>query len=304
MLLGKTNLSEWANFRSNESSSGWSGRGGQTRNPYMLDRSPCGSSSGSGAAIAANLAAIAIGTETDGSIVCPSSVNGIVGIKPTLGLVSRNGIIPIAASQDTAGPMCRTVADAAAVLTVIVGTDKEDTITSQAAKGAGDYTKVLKADGLKGKRIGVVRQYFERNASVDKLMEEQIKILKSAGAEIVDVQFPTMQKFGDAEYEVLLYEFKDGLNRYLANRGGQYRTLKDLIAFNEQNAAKEMPYFGQDIFIKAEEKDTLESREYRLALLQSKVMTQDQGIDAGRDKDKLDADEILNQLREGQKAAN
>ena len=289
VILGKTNLSEWANFRSSNSSSGWSGRGGQTRNPYILDRSPCGSSSGSGAAIAANLAAIAIGTETDGSILCPSSVNGIVGLKPTLGLVSRSGIIPIAHSQDTAGPMTRTVTDAAILLGAIVGADASDSITSQASKGEKDYTKFLKKDGLKGKKIGVMRQYFGRNERVDKLMETQIQVLKDGGAEVSDIQFPTFEKFGDAEFEVLLYEFKADLNKYLAGRGGNNKTLADLIKFNEANKDKEMPYFGQDIFTKAEEKGDLETRAYRLALLQSKVLTQDQGIDAVMDKTKLDA---------------
>jgi amidase len=289
IILGKTNLSEWANFRSESSSSGWSGRGGQTHNPYILDRNPCGSSSGTGAAIAANLAAIGIGTETDGSIVCPSSINGLVGIKPTLGLVSRSGIIPIAHSQDTAGPMTRTVTDAAILLGAIVGADKSDSATSQATKGEKDYTKFLNKDGLKGARIGVARQYFGRNERVDKLLENQLTILKNGGATLVDVQFPNLQKAGDPEFEVLLYEFKADLNKYLANRGGKYQTLTDLIKFNEDNKDKEMPYFGQEIFIKAEAKGNLEDRAYRLALLQSKVLTQEQGIDAVMDKDKLDA---------------
>jgi amidase len=289
VILGKTNLSEWANFRSNDSSSGWSARGGQTRNPYILDRTPCGSSSGSGAAIAANLAAVAIGTETDGSIVCPASINGIVGIKPTLGLVSRSGIIPIAHSQDTAGPMTRTVADAVAVLSAIVGMDANDSITSQSTKGAKDYSVFLKKDGLKGKKIGVMRQYFGRNERVDKVMETNILALKDGGAEVIDITVPTFGKFGDAEFEVLLYEFKADVHKYLETRGGQYKTLADLIKFNEANREKEMPYFGQDIFIKAEEKGDLETRAYRLALLQSKVLTQDQGIDAAMDKHKLNA---------------
>ncbi len=289
IILGKTNLSEWANFRSESSSSGWSGRGGQTHNPYILDRNPCGSSSGTGAAIAANLAAIGIGTETDGSIVCPSSINGLVGIKPTLGLVSRSGIIPIAHSQDTAGPMTRTVTDAAILLGTIVGADKSDSATSQANKGEKDYTKFLNKDGLKGARIGVARQYFGRNARVDALLENQLTILKNGGATLVDVQFPNLQKAGDPEFEVLLYEFKADLNKYLANRGGKYRTLADLIKFNDDNKDKEMPYFGQELFIKAEAKGTLEDRAYRLALLQSKVLTQEQGIDAVMNKDRLDA---------------
>lgn len=289
VILGKTNLSEWANFRSAKSSSGWSGRGGQTHNPYILDRNPCGSSAGSGAAIAAGLAAIAVGTETDGSIICPSATCGIVGIKPTLGLVSRSGIIPIAHSQDTAGPMTRTVADAAAMLSVMAGSDPDDPITSQAAKGKKDYTQFLKKDGLKGMRIGVARQYFGRNDKVDKVIEPQLKVLKDGGATLIDVTFPKLSDFGDAEYSVLLYEFKADLNKYLAGRGGANKTLKDLIEFNEKNADKEMPYFGQEIFLQAQEKGDLTERAYQIALLQSKLMTQDEGIDAVMDKDKLDA---------------
>ncbi len=289
VILGKTNLSEWANFRSSKSSSGWSGRGGQTHNPYILDRNPCGSSSGSGSAIAASLAAIAVGTETDGSIICPSSTCGIVGIKPTLGLVSRSGVIPIAHSQDTAGPMCRTVADAAALLTVLAGSDASDPITAQAAKEKKDYTQFLKKDGLKGMRIGVGRQYFGKNDKVDKLIEPHLKVLKDGGATLVDVTFPKLTNFGDAEFEVLLYEFKEDLNKYLARRGGSMRTLKDLIAFNDKNANKELPYFGQEIFIQTQEKGDLNDRVYRIALLQSKLMTQEEGIDGVMDKDKLDA---------------
>ncbi|HQZ98093.1 MAG TPA: amidase [Pyrinomonadaceae bacterium] len=290
VILGKTNLSEWANFRSLKSSSGWSGRGGQTRNPYILDRNPCGSSSGSGSAIAANLAAIAVGTETDGSIVCPSATCGLVGIKPTLGLVSRSGIIPIAHSQDTAGPMTRTVADAAAMLNVLVGADPNDELTTARGKWErADYTASLKKDGLKGMRIGVARQYFGRNAKVDKLIEPLLQVLKNGGASLIDVTFPKLQDFGDAEYDVLLYEFKEDLNKYLAKRGGANRSLKDLIAFNEKNADREMPYFGQEIFLQAEAKGGLNDSAYKIALLQSKLMTQEQGIDAVMDKDKLDA---------------
>lgn len=288
IILGKTNLSEWANFRSSNSSSGWSGRGGQTRNPYLLDRSPCGSSSGSGASIAANLAAVAVGTETDGSIVCPSSICGLVGIKPTLGLVSRSGIIPISHSQDTAGPMTRTVADAAILLTALVGADAKDSAT-KTAKIEKDYTQFLQKDGLKGARIGVARDYFGRSETVDKLMNDALDAMKNAGAILIDVTFPTLRQFGDAEYEVLLFEFKADLNQYLAQRGGKYRTLADLIKFNEENREKEMPYFGQEIFIQAEAKNDLEDRAYRLALLQSKVLTQDKGIDAVIKKDNLDA---------------
>ena len=288
VILGKTNLSEWANFRSTKSSSGWSGRGGQTHNPYILDRNPCGSSSGSGSAIAANLAAVAVGTETDGSIICPSSTCGIVGIKPTLGLVSRSGVIPIAHSQDTAGPMARTVADAAALLSVLVGADPNDAITTQ-AKAEKDYTQFLQKDGLKGMKIGVARQYFGRNDKVDKLIEPHLQVLKGGGATLVDIQFPKLNDFGDAEYQVLLYEFKEDLNKYLAARGGQHKTLKDLIDFNNANAEKEMPYFGQEIFIQAEAKADLNDRAYRLALLQTKLLTQEQGIDGVMNDNKLDA---------------
>ncbi len=290
VLLGKTNLSEWANFRSENSSSGWSGRGGQTRNPYILDRSPCGSSSGSGVAVAANLTAVAIGTETNGSVVCPASINGIVGIKPTLGLISRSGIIPIAHSQDTAGPMARTVSDAVILLNAMVGEDKKDSITSEfSSKGKTDYTKFLDKNGLKGAKIGVVRQYFGRNERLDELMKQNLKQLEQNGAELKDVNFPTLQDFGDDSYEVLLYEFKADLNKYLAERGGKYNTLEKLIEFNKQNADKEMPYFMQEIFEKAQAKKDLTDREYRLALLTSKVLSQDKGIDAVLDKDKLDA---------------
>ncbi len=289
VILGKTNLSEWANFRSTKSSSGWSGRGGQTHNPYILDRNACGSSSGSGVAISANLAAIAVGTETDGSIVCPAAMSGIVGIKPTLGLISRSGIIPIAHSQDTAGPMTRTVADAAVLLTVLAGMDSSDSITSLAVKEKKDYTQFLQKDGLKGMKIGVARQFFSRNSKVDKLIEPQLQILKDGGATLIDVEFPKLRDFDDAEYEVLLYEFKADLNKYLSERGGQYKSLKDLIAFNEKNADKEMPYFGQEIFIAAEAKGDLNERAYQIALLQSKLMTQEQGIDSVMDKHKIDA---------------
>ena len=289
VIIGKTNLSEWANFRSTHSSSGWSGRGGQTHNPYILDRNPCGSSSGSGAAIAASLATIAVGTETDGSVICPSATCGIVGIKPTLGLVSRSGIIPIAHSQDTAGPMCRTVADAAVLLTILAGADPNDAITSVATAQKKDYTQFLQKDGLRSMKIGVARQFWGRNDKVDKLIEPQLRVLKDGGATLVDVEFPKLQNFGHAEFDVLLYEFKEDLNKYLAGRGGQYKSLKDLIDFNNNNADKEMPYFGQEIFIQAEAKAGLEDRAYRLALLQSKLMTQEQGIDGAAAKYGVDA---------------
>jgi amidase len=289
VILGKTNLSEWANFRSTKSSSGWSGRGGQTHNPYILDRNPCGSSAGTGSAIAANLATLGIGTETDGSILCPSATCGIVGIKPTLGLVSRSGIIPIAHSQDTAGPMCRTVSDAAILLGILVGADKNDSITSQAAKGEKDYAKFLKKDGLRGKRIGVARQIFGRNAKIDGVIEPHLQMFKDGGAVLVDADFPTNGKFGDAEFDVLLYEFKADLNKYLTKRGGKHKNLADLIKFNEENKEKEMPFFAQEIFYMAEKKGDLSDRAYRLALQKSKLLTQTQGIDAVMDKNKLDA---------------
>ncbi len=289
VILGKTNLSEWANFRSTKSSSGWSGRGGQTHNPYILDRNPCGSSSGTGAAISANLAAVGIGTETDGSIICPSATCGLVGIKPTLGLVSRSGIIPIAHSQDTAGPMARTVTDAAILLGVLIGADKSDAITSRAAKGEKDYTKYLQKDGLRGMRIGVGRQVFGKDAKIDALIEPQLQAFKDGGASLIDVTFPTFGKFGDAEFEVLLYEFKADLNKYLANRNSNYKTLADLIKFNDDNKDREMPYFGQEIFLQAEKKADLNDRAYRLALQKSKLLTQAQGIDAVMNKNKLDA---------------
>lgn len=289
VILGKTNLSEWANFRSTKSSSGWSGRGGQTRNPYVLDRNPCGSSSGTGSAIAANLAAIGIGTETDGSIICPSATCGIVGIKPTLGLVSRSGIIPIAHSQDTAGPMTRTVADAAILLGVLVGADKTDSITSQATKGEKDYTRFLRKDGLKNVRIGVGRQIFGKNSKIDGVIEPHLQTLKNGSATLIDVEFPTLGKFGDAEFEVLLYEFKADLNKYLANRNSPYKTLADLIKFNDENRDKEMPFFGQEIFLMAEKKGDLNERAYRLALQKSKLLSQTNGIDAVMNKNKLDA---------------
>ena len=288
VILGKTNLSEWANFRSTKSSSGWSGRGGQTKNPYILDRNPCGSSSGTGAAIAANLAAIGIGTETDGSIVCPASVCGIVGLKPTLGLVSRSGVIPIAHSQDTAGAMTRTVEDAAILLSALVGFDRNDSVTSQSNKAAKDYTRFLQKDGLRRMRIGVARDYWGKNTEVDKVTNDALDAMKNAGATLIDVKFPTLQKFGDAEFEVLLYEFKADLEKYLVERNAQYKTLAELIRFNEENAEKEMPYFKQEIFESAAKKGNLQTRAYRLALQKSKSLTQAQGIDQAMVQNKLD----------------
>ena len=289
IILGKTNLSEWANFRSTKSSSGWSARGGQTRNPYALDRNPCGSSSGSGAAVAANLCAAAVGTETDGSIVCPSNANSLVGIKPTLGLVSRTGIIPIAHSQDTAGPMARTVADAATLLSFLAGTDPLDPVTN--ASG-GDYTLYLRTDGLKGKRLGIARKHFGFNERVDKVIEDAIDTIKRLGAVIIDpADIPTSGKFDDSEFEVLLYEFKADLNAYLAKLGpeARVRSLEDVILFNEKNRAREMPYFGQDIMEKAQEKGPLTSRAYLQALRKNHLLTRTQGIDAIMKRHRLDA---------------
>ena len=293
VILGKTNLSEWANFRSTHSTSGWSGRGGQTHNPYALDRNPCGSSSGSGAAASANFAALAVGTETDGSVVCPSSTCGLVGIKPTLGLLSRSGIIPISHSQDTAGPMARTVTDATILLGVMTGVDERDAATADSrGKGLADYTKFLDANGLKGARIGVVRKSFGFNDRVDKLMQDAIDVMKRMGAEVVDpADIPTAGKFDDSEFEVLLYEFKADLNAYLATLGERapVRSMKEIIAFNEKNADKEMPYFGQEIMLKAEAKGPLTEPAYRKALAKNLRMSRTDGIDAVMAKHKLDA---------------
>ena len=288
VILGKTNLSEWANFRDNASISGWSGRGGQTRNPYILDRNSCGSSSGSGAAIAANLAAIAIGTETDGSIVCPASICGIVGLKPTVGLVSRSGIIPIAASQDTAGPMTRTVADAAIMLNVLDFVDNNDRAMSGKREKV-DYTNFLKPDGLRGARIGVARDYWGRRGEVDVVLDAALAAMKKAGAELIDVKFPDLNKFGDAEFVVLQYEFKDGLERYLRERGSRHKTMDDLIKFNNDNRAREMPYFGQDIFVSSAKKGPLTDKEYIDALETCRKYAREEGIDKVMNAEKLDA---------------
>jgi amidase len=291
VILGKANLSEWANFRSEHSISGWSSRGGFTRNPYALDRNPCGSSSGSAVAVAANLCAAAVGTETDGSIICPSHTNGIVGLKPTLGLVSRAGIIPIAHSQDTAGPMARTVTDAAILLGVMTGIDPRDpaTATSQ-DKIVADYSQFLQADGLMGARIGVARKLFGFHPQVDKLMESCLELMKQLGAELVD-PVELEEKFSETEMEVLLYEFKDDLNAYLAQLGPEARvhSLKEIIEFNQQNAAQVMPYFGQERILKAEEKGPLTDEAYLKALETNHRLTREEGIDAMLQEHKLDA---------------
>ena len=295
VIVGKTNLSEWANFRSTHSSSGWSARGGQTRNPYALDRNPCGSSSGTGAAVSANLTLLGVGTETDGSIVCPASACGLVGIKPTLGLVSRSGIIPIAHSQDTAGPMARTVADAAALLEALAAPDPQDRVAGNGRPGAVwplNLTQSLDPGALRGARIGVARKFFGFNDRVDKLMADAIDLLKREGATVVDpADLPTHGKFDAAEFEVLLYEFKADLNKYLAGLapGDHPRTLKQLIEFNEKNRDREMPYFGQELFVRAEAKGPLTEAAYLKALRSSKLMSQAQGIDAVMVRHKLDA---------------
>jgi amidase len=293
VILGKTNLSEWANFRSSKSTSGWSGRGGQTKNPYALDRNPCGSSSGSGAAVAANLCAAAIGTETDGSVVCPSSANSLVGIKPTVGLVSRAGIIPISHSQDTAGPMARTVTDAAILLSALTGEDARDPMTKESrGKAATDYTKFLDRDGLRGMRIGVARKHFGFSDRVDKLMDANIAVMRKLGAVLIDpADIPTTGKFDDSEFEVLLYEFKADLNTYLRGLGpsAKVHTLQDVIAFNEISRDVELPYFGQDIMIKAQAKGPLTSKGYLAALKKNHLLSRTQGIDFTMRKHRLDA---------------
>ncbi|HCW77293.1 MAG TPA: amidase [Candidatus Marinimicrobia bacterium] len=293
VILGKTNLSEWANFRDNISSSGWSGRGGQTKNPYALDRNPCGSSSGSAVAVAANMTMLAVGTETNGSVVCPASINGIVGIKPTLGLVSRSGIIPIAHSQDTAGPMARTVKDAAYLLGVMTGADSADEITvTRSGQQLGDYVKFLAADGLNGARIGIARQYFGFHPGVDTIMEQAVEVMKNAGAVIIDpVEIKTYGDFGSASFEVLLYEFKADLNKYLGglDKTAEIHSLEELIEYNKTNASKEMPFFGQDLLEMAQKKGSLDSKEYKIALEKAKRLAGPEGIDAALIKDNLDA---------------
>jgi amidase len=292
VIVGKTNLSEWANFRSTRSISGWSGRGGQTNNPYFLDVNPCGSSSGSGVAVSANLAAAAIGTETNGSIICPSLTNGVVGLKPTVGLVSRNGIIPIAHTQDTAGPMTRTVADAAILLSAIAGTDRSDPATAEAdQRRAKDYTKFLDRQGLKGARLGLVTFPPQRNADVWKAYYQPfIDKLREAGATLVEVKFPDFgQGSGADRTAVLQFEFKADLNKYLAARGGQYKSLEDLVKFNEENKDKEMPKFGQELFVQSQARADLSDKAYVDALAKIKKQTREDGIDALVSANKLDA---------------
>jgi amidase len=293
VILGKANLSEWANIRSNRSSSGWSARGGQCRNPYVLDRNPCGSSSGSGAATSANLTALSIGTETDGSIVCPSGTCGIVGIKPTVGLISRSGVIPISHTQDTSGPMCRTVTDAAILLGALAGVDPRDSATSASAgKALADYTGALDPNGLKGMRIGVARSDFGFNPSVDQLMADAIDAIKKGGAEVIDpANIDSLTHLDDAEITVLLYELKADLASYFATLGpnAPVKTLKDVIDFNEKNMNRELIYFGQELFKQAEANGPLTDSRYLDALKKCRQLSRDEGIDMVMARLKLDA---------------
>ena len=293
VILGKTNLSEWANFRGSRSTSGWSGRGGLTKNPYVLDRNPSGSSSGSAAAVSANLCAVAIGTETDGSIVSPSTQCGIVGIKPTVGLWSRSGIIPISSTQDTPGPMARNVRDAAILLGALTGVDDRDPATEASRdKLHRDYTQFLDANGLKGARIGVVRKMFKVTPKADLVMEKTLETLKQQGAVLVDpADISSLGKFGDAEYQLMLYEIKAGLNAYLAglNSTTSVRTLKDVIDFNEKNSESELKWFGQEHFLKAQECGPLTDQKYKDAVEKCRRLSRAEGIDAIMDQEKLDA---------------
>ncbi|WP_368562446.1 amidase [Pseudoxanthomonas sp. UTMC 1351] len=290
VILGKTNLSEWANFRSMHSTSGWSARGGQTRNPYALDRNPCGSSSGSAVAVAANLAAAAIGTETDGSILCPAAVNGVVGLKPTVGLVSRNGIIPISYSQDTPGPMTRNVADAALLLTALAGRDTADPATDNAAWNVTlDYPARLKLDGLKGARIGVLRSKFDIHPDAAAAMEAAIKVMRDAGATVVDAEVLTDGQWEDDELELMLYEFKFGVERYLTERNAPLKSLTQLIGYNRQHRASEMPYFGQDLLEAAETKGGLGEAAYITARSRARRVAGLEGIDVALKAQQLDA---------------
>jgi amidase len=291
VIIGKSNLSEWANFRSTNSSSGWSGIGGQTKNPYVLDRNPCGSSSGSGVAVSANLCMAAIGTETDGSIVCPSNSNGIVGIKPTVGLLSRTGIIPISFTQDTPGPMVRTVEDAAICLGAMTGVDSLDSKTlASSGKYLTDYTKFLSADGLNGKRLGLAKNSGGFSDRVDTLMVHAVKHMIARGAEIIEIEVPRDRDYGDAEFQVLLYEFKDGLNKYFAglDRDVPVKSLKDLIEFNKKDTV-ELKYFNQKILIEAEKKGDLTSPDYKKALEKMLKATREDGIDKMMNDNRLDA---------------
>ncbi|AKQ45099.1 amidase [Rufibacter radiotolerans] len=290
VLIGKTNLSEWANFRSTKASSGWSSRGGQTRNPYVLDRTPCGSSSGSGVAVAANLCTVSVGTETNGSIVCPAAVNGLVGFKPTVRLVSRSGIIPISHTQDTAGPLARTVTDAAILLGVLAGVDNADEVTKESSgKAHPDYTKFLDANGLQGKRIGVEKSFMKGHVGIDELLEQALNVLKSKGATIVEVEMmKKIREVSGKSFTVLQYEFKDGVNKYLATSNGKVKSLKEVIEFNKRNEAQAMPFFKQEILEMSEKLGDLNTKEYKEAVTKQ-VSGSREAINQIMQEHKLDA---------------
>ena len=288
VILGKTNLSEWANFRSSRSTSGWSSRGGQTKNPYVLDRNPCGSSSGTGTAIAASLASIGVGTETDGSILCPSAVSGLVGLKPTVGLVSRRGIIPISETQDTAGPMARSVADAALLLAALAAVDAADPATASAQGRIPSAYGPLNRDALKGTRLGLLRQATGYHPDVDGTFSKAVDVIKSLGAEVVDITIPSYDAWNDPELDVLLYEFKDGINKYLKGSGSPHTSLESLIAFNKAHADTVMPYFGQELFERAQAKGPLTDSAYLKAREDAMRLAGRDGLLAALDRDKLD----------------
>jgi amidase len=287
VILGKTNLSEWANFRSTRSTSGWSSRGGQTKNPYVLDRNPCGSSSGTGAAIAASLAAFGVGTETDGSIICPASVNGLVGIKPTVGLVSRRGIIPISSVQDTAGPMARSVADATLLLTGLAAIDDRDPAATGATGKIPSEYAASKGDGFKGKRLGVLRQATGYHPDVDAAFNKAIDVMRAHGADTIDVKISGYDSWNGPELEALLYEFKDGLNQYLQANGSPHRSLEAIIAFNKAHADTVMPYFGQELFERAQAKGPLTDAAYLRARRDALRLAGREGLVAALDRDTL-----------------
>jgi amidase len=293
VLLAKANLSEWANFRSTRSTSGWSSRGGQTLNPYSLDRNPCGSSSGSAVAVAANLCSVAIGTETDGSVICPSQTNSIVGIKPTIGLVSRTGIIPISHNQDTAGPMARTVHDAAILLSVITGIDPDDYSTTKHNYNMSvDYTEFLDSNGLKGTRIGVARNYFGKSNLVDEIIQGSIEKIKELGAELIDpIEIKSLNDLSESEFQVLLYDFKNDLNKYLLKYGpiNSLKNIDDIIKFNSEHQERVMLYFAQELFTMAAEKGSIENDDYKEAIEQCHRLARDEGIDAVLKQHNLDA---------------
>lgn len=290
VIIGKTNLSEWANFRSSKSCSGWSSRGGQTKNPYILDHNPCGSSSGSGVAVAANLCTVAVGTETNGSVTCPASTNCIVGIKPTVGLVSRSGIIPISATQDTAGPMGRTVKDVAILLGAMTGIDESDTVTKESeGKGHPDYTKFLDASGLKGKRIAVEKKPQGDNQFMHALQQKAVDLLKQQGAEVIEIEYmDKIYKFNDAEFLLMQYEFKEGVNKYLSAANAAMKNLTDVIEFNKKNGDKAMPYFKQETLESSDKKGGLDSKEYKEAFQKSHIESR-KVIDGFIIEHKLDA---------------